>query len=348
MASRSDNEILAEIHDSKREVDRHVEAGKDLQKSLEQLLAKTPLKQVLYYEKTRNELLKSLDALEDKRSFLTDSTPSARIFAGPHILNRAGYAAYLLKNNPEKRKGPEESCSEKGEIERASELVDRKLQLCSRWLQALENTRKKFQNELRKLLQHTQRSLDLGFSPIACEYQEIESLAGLFFDGGDYALKKTTKQKRRNESKGRKPLTASQVGEKLRAEMGKYMEGVRGNSERVRATRKKHVLLQAAHQRVEELEEASSGARSNRYSRVSVAILGLHFAFACEQKLDEGKMKSEVRVEYERVIANAKHDCIKNALRELSGEGTVSERELSLLRYVKPVRTAWLEVVEEG
>jgi hypothetical protein len=124
--------------------------------------------------------------------------------------------------------------------------------------------------------------------------------------------------------------------------MTDYRECLQAN-QGVQIARRRSVRLREAAKRFSsecvQIEPEETDA-DQQVREVMLAIAGIHFAFACEQHFDCGKMAPETRVRYENRLNLAASVVVEQAIRELLSSQTLTPQDFRLLRYVQPVQAA--------
>ncbi len=83
--------------------------------------------------------------------------------------------------------------------------------------------------------------------------------------------------------------------------------------------------------------------QQTRHAKLSEAIAGVHFTYACEQHRDVGKMNVNLRHRYEELIERASLAELNQAVKELLRVQILTKDDFSLFRYHTPIRQAFLE-----
>ncbi len=208
----------------------------------------------------------------------------------------------------------------------------------------LERARKALLSAAEAVRDHVGRSQRLGLVPR--KEQTANDLVGCIWFAFDVGLLQKA-ERRQQASRAKELLSKEHMAIVFGRLLSRYrLRLIEQLQTRIDETRREH-LQEAANRWVEMLvTRAERVGPQDTTEGAMTAICGLHFAYACHQRLDYGRMSPELQNNFSDLIDRVPEKMVLVAVRRLLAEDILDDEAFDLLRYVPAVRDAYLAVRE--
>ena len=332
--------VLSKLRAFRDEITSHVAHARGVQTELLSVLRQASSMALYRFESTEQKLLHALEVAKEQVEFLAGKGQGmSRLFVGKHIFNKASFASYVLKQATTNQAGITDEEAGSDVIGKAKHLLSQRQATYNAQLSGLRAERKEVQAAARNLLAHVANSVRYGL--LAGESASVKDIqAGIWFAFEEGYI--PTVRQSEVEARAKRLFEAQHLLHVFTQLTTDYQARLQANQDVLLARKRSEVLRQAAKQFASECIPAESRETEaeQQVREVLLAITGIHFAFACEQNLDCGKMTPETRIGYENRLHAATPVVVERAIRELLSRQILLPDDLRLLRYVQPVQAA--------
>ncbi len=328
--------VVAKLRSLQEALHGHVAEAAVVQQQFIDTLRHSSDKTLYRPESTLDKLADIEAGLAEQAAFLrAPKRARGMLFLGERRFDRAGFAAHLLN-----KYGP--AAPGQDPVEAAAQLIDQQIQQCQASSNRLISERGLHLSRARELQRHVARSIDLGL--IERDNGVVTDIAAcIWFCFEEGVLSK--EHRRAAEVRARSLLSTEHITIVFARLLHAYRERIADRVGPLLGRRRCELYQNAARKRVEKLMHSGRQGGVQHGSEPGVrAIAGLRFVFACEQHLEPGRTPTSFRESCEAWIADASARELRHAIRVTLEQQILSESDFEVLRYVTPVRDAFLDV----